>query len=339
MAEPFGGSVGQIILQAAQGIVAQKQKQQQLQLQTLQFEEQVKQQEKVLDLRQQEMEVRQRTVKVQEEQLERAQGFEPLKRAQSAAELLKTQADIGLVEARTAAAMRPGGRKLTDNQRFDAIEDIEQRSVRLEMSQVALKHEELGGSAVPRLGSPEEYIKERRRLQGLVNKFQTSSAGTEIAAQRALTGKQGDFEIDKISRQLAALDAFISSDDFTTTRDKLDERGADPRTRQAIIENFYAPFKDQLSPNASPGRVKAFDFGTVPSDQVENAWALFEDGNVEVLMEKTLLATGGAWTAADKKAFDAELLRRFPTPGEEQDDAVANYRRLLDRISAQKITE
>lgn len=336
MAEPFGGSVGQIILQAAQGIVAQKQQQQKMQLAAAQFEQEVKQQEKVLDLRAQEVDIRQRTVKVQEEQLQLQQGREPFKQAQAVAQLGRTVAETGLAEARTVAAGRTGGRRLTDNQRFDAIDDIEQRSVRLEMSQVALKFEETGGAAVPRLGTPEEYIKERRRLQNMVSKFQTSGAATEIAAQRAL-GSTEQLEIDKISRQLSALDAFIGSDDFTASRDKIDSRGADPSTRQSIIENFYGPFKDQLSANAGPSRVKAFDFGTVPSDQVENGWALFEEGNVEVLMEKTLQATGGTWTPADKKAFDAELLRRFPTPGQAQDSAVSNYRRMLDRISAQKI--
>lgn len=329
--------VGDLILRAAQGIVAQKQQQQQMALQQAKFEEQQKQQSKNEQLKSQEFEIRERTLKVQEDQNERSQNLEPFRIQQAELGLQKTQADIGLVEARTANQQAPGAKAakggLTANQQLRVHQDIDSKAVRLEMTGAASDYEDKTGAVgVPRLGTAEAYIKERKRLQTKVSEFQTSSTAASAKLINERFGDGDKLEIEKMEGQLNALNAFIGSDQFQTIRNRHDTAGPSNRSRAAITDNFYGEFKSQLgTPRAES---KSFDFGSVPSDKIETAWNLFGQGNSDVMVDSILRSTGGKFSAEDQSSFEKDLQARFPEPGEEQDKAMSTYKRALQSINS-----
>lgn len=339
--------VGDIILQAAQGIVQQQQQQQQLALKAAEMEDNFKQQETNMDLRQKELDLRDRAIAVQEGQAERAEGLNPLKIKQAETEILKTESEIGLLEAKTKAEGNPRGKGgLTPNQQLNLNQTIDAKSIRLEMNQAASVFEanqEQGGVTLPRLGSAQEYMKLKRSMQRQISDFQTSKSAQEarlVSNINSVIGKKDEeFEIDKVAQDLKTLEGFIGSEAFLRMRDQHDLKGPSDESRQAVSERLFPGFQGALQAQKQPKAVIAYQFNSVPNEKVENSWALFSSGNIDPLVDDILTASQGKFTITNQREVEEDLFRRFPTAGQEQDDAIANWNRGLLKIKAQRIPE
>jgi hypothetical protein len=335
--------VGDIILQAAQGIIAQQQANQQLELKAAEMEEQFKQQEKNFDLRQKELDLRDRAIAVQEGQAQRADALSPLKIQQAEKEIEKTESEIELLEARTKAqGASKGPGSLTANQQLNLNQTIESKAIRLEMNQAASAFEasqEQGGIRLPRLGSAQEYMKLRRSMQRQIADFQTSKSAQEARLVSKISGSDEEFEIDKVAQDLKTLESFMGSEAFLKMRDQHDLEGPSPEAKQAIGERLFPGFEGAVQTQQTPPPAVGFNFGSVPSDKVENSWALFSSGNVDPLVDDLLTSTEGKFTAKNQREVEAELAKRFPTPGREQDEAIQSWNRALQKIKAQRVSE
>jgi len=297
---------GEIILRAAQGIVAQQQQQQQMQLRLVQFEEQVKQTEKNFDLRQRELDLRDRAIKVQEEQAVRAEGLQGFRVKQAELEIEKTQGEIELLDARATAALRPqpgGGRGLTPNQQLRLTEEVEQRARSVEMSRMASGLEEKFGADVPRHSTAQGYLAERRRLQQAISAFQTSKSAQEAKILNEKLGDGQELEIDKMEDRLNLLNRVIASDEFKTLRDTHDLEGPSPDTRQAVIQKFFPGFEGAISVGADAvPRTPVFQFSRTPEDRQRAALDNLLKGNGDMFFDNVMdELQGGLTPDADRK--------------------------------------
>lgn len=315
-----GTDVGGIILRAAQGIVQQSQAQQQMAIQQEQLAQQAKQQSTVFDLRAQELDLRERAISVQEAQTSQRQQFAPLIQQQKEADIALTNAKIAKTNA--DAARGPGG-GLTAKQQLDVTKDIFATARGLQYDSLAQQ------AGLPALGSREAYLKEHRRLEGEIKRFEGSMEAVITGINRG-KGAQ-NLQIDQIMEKKRLLDSFIASEGFRTIEI---QRPPDELIEQVKTSRYgeFAPQIDtsfEVPPDTLPG------FEDMPERQVNAAWDMFDQGNPDLLKE-AILDSSEEFGPAEQAALADEMLRRYPTKGPEQDAALARYRQLIQSIAAER---
>jgi len=320
--------VGDIILRAAQGIVAQQQQQQQMQFKLVQFEEQVAQTEKNFDLRQRELDLRDRAIKVQEDQAKRAGELAPFKAQQAELRIEQTGAEIDLLKARTAAVgTGSGGRGMTPNQRVSIEEDIFNTGRQLD---IARSIQEFPG--VPQVQSFEDLDKRMRANSRLISQMELSKTANEAQLVAGIKAQEEgkpppQFEIDAIRKENEAIQAYLSSEQGQSLRQRHQEFGISRETREQVIASRYGQIADLLGEEPVE-RVTRFNYGAINPRGIDLAWDQLGKGVAGPLSD--LISDQGPLTADKISMLSAEALQRFPEPGPEQDQAIAAFKAMID---------
>lgn len=146
-------ATGSIIMQAAQGILANQRAAQQLQLQQQQFQLQLKSQVEAQKARDQELDFRKRTLDLRQEEIDLRRGLDDLRRQ-------KLEADIELTRARTAGlAAGGGGEPITPS-------EVRQRRLNARSGVVTRKLNDAWQRFVSERGAPSTFrVENGRRVE------------------------------------------------------------------------------------------------------------------------------------------------------------------------------
>lgn len=323
---PFGNDIGQLILQAAQGIIAQNQQNQQMQLQLEKFKEEVGTQERVFKLRDQELELRERAITVQEEQQKLAQANAPLALQAKQLDIQKTEADIRYTEARTKAVTSgkgEGGGGLTANAEMSANAKVWEEARGREVQNMISSYRERTGAGIPLVDSFDMLDKLKAQLGTDIQKFNTSDASLVGNVPPEIAAKQNQL------REIAEMEADKS---FQFQRQRLSDQGPDPVVKAEVAQQLFPGIADQL--DYSPGaKLPTFDFGPVPVGRVQRAWNMVDSGNVEIMAD-LMLGSRPQITPDDYKAIQRDFMARYGTTGEDAQMATKRFRELVNLLKA-----
>jgi len=333
----FNNNFGELLMQAAQGIVAQKQAQRQMQLRVEQFKAQQEQQDTNNKLKQQELDTRERTLKVQEEQNQRAAAFQPLKVAGAQLDLVDTQADIDLKAARTKAIGegkdadgKGRGKLLTDTSKVGISRDLHSRARELGYNQLASQWAENNGEQIEMLGSREAYQQRKKQLDASIAKLEASDA---VLVQRAK--KLGDpAELQSMVAERDKVTRMLTDPKWREAADDLELNGPDPQIKLQIGRGLYGDEimsqMDIAEIQHGPPKEDKLDTGTVGKTKMDRGWDMFTEGNVDVLGERVLEASDGKLGKEQATQLLGEVRRRYPE-GPERDAAFSNLRKLFEK--------